>query len=134
MGLRALVGDRARSELAERVDPRRDLADLPRRRSGGYSVNTGRGPRLARTLPAVVRMKARQIVASLDHALARYGQTVTLQRTAIDGSTGAITVTQEVTCPAKFRTYFPQDLQAGDVQVINVILSPTSLGGFGLPS
>jgi hypothetical protein len=79
-------------------------------------------------------MKARQIVASLDHALARYGQTVTLQRTAIDGSTGAITVTQEVTCPAKFRTYFPQDLQAGDVQDINVILSPTGIGAFGLPS
>ena len=79
-------------------------------------------------------MNARQIIDRLDIALALYGQTVTLQRTAIDASTGAITVTQEVTCPAKFRTFFPQDLQAGDVQDITVILSPTSLGGFGLPS
>ena len=74
------------------------------------------------------------MIMNLDRDLAFTGETVTLQRTAIDGSTGAITVTQEVTCPAKFRTYFPQDLQAGDVQDINVILSPTGIGAFGLPS
>ena len=79
-------------------------------------------------------ISARQIIGRLDRALALYAQTVTLQHTTIDASTGAITVVDEVTCPAKFRTYVPQDLQAGDVQDINVILSPTGIGAFGLPS
>lgn len=79
-------------------------------------------------------MTPRNIIASLDAALAGYGQTVTLQRTAIDGSTGAVTVSEEVTCAAKVRPYGPQDLEAGDVQDIQVVLSPTGLGTFGIPN
>jgi hypothetical protein len=74
------------------------------------------------------------MIARLDAAIAGYGQTVTLQRTAIDASTGAITVTEEVTCPAQVRAYAPQDLEAGEVQDIRVILSPTGLGSFGVPN
>lgn len=79
-------------------------------------------------------MNPQNIIASLDAAIARYGQTVTLQRTAIDASSGAITVSDEVTCPAKVRTFGPQDLDAGDVQDIQVILSPTGIGAFGIPN
>jgi len=73
------------------------------------------------------------MISRLDRALAGYGQTVTLQRTAIDAD-GAITVAEEVTCPAAVRAYGPQDLEAGEVQSIRVVLSPTSLGTFGVPS
>lgn len=79
-------------------------------------------------------MTPRSIIGSLDVALARYGQTVTLQRTAIDAATGAVTVSAEVTCPAKVRPFGPQDLAAGEVQDIQVILSPTGVGTFGIPS
>jgi len=73
------------------------------------------------------------MIMNLDRDLAFTGETVTLQRTAIDGSTGAITVSDQVTCPAKIRSYAPQDLAAGDVQDIQVIVSPTGLGAFGVP-
>jgi hypothetical protein len=72
-------------------------------------------------------------ISSLDRALAATGESVTLQRTAIDSSTGALTVSEEVTCPAQIRAYAPQDLAAGEVQDIRVILSPSGLGTFGVP-
>jgi hypothetical protein len=73
------------------------------------------------------------IIARLDKAIAGYGQSVVLERTAVD-ATGGISVAQSVTCPAAVRSYVPQDLEAGSVQPIRVILSPTGLGAFGLPS
>jgi len=73
-------------------------------------------------------MKAATCIAALDRALAGYGQSVTLQRTAVDAE-GAETVAQEVTCAAKVRTFGPQDVEAA-VQDIQVILSPSGLGGF----
>jgi hypothetical protein len=79
-------------------------------------------------------MTPQTMVTGLDRALSHTGESVTLQRTAIDGSTGGITVSDEVTCPAQVRSYAPQDLTAGDVQDIRVIVSPTGLGTFGLPS
>ena len=79
-------------------------------------------------------MTPHQMIASLDAALAGYTQTVTLQRTAIDASSGAITVSDEVTCAAKVRPFGPQDLAAGEVQDIQVIVSPTGLGAFGIPN
>jgi hypothetical protein len=79
-------------------------------------------------------MTPRTIIAELDRAIAGYGQSVTLQRTAVDNTTGGVTVAAEVTCPAKFRTFGPQDLAAGEVQDISVVISPTALGTFGLPS
>jgi hypothetical protein len=74
------------------------------------------------------------LIGRLDAAIAGYGQSVTLQRTAVDNTTGGVTVAAEVTCPAKFRTFGPQDLAAGEVQDISVIISPTALGTFGMPS
>jgi hypothetical protein len=75
------------------------------------------------------------MIASLDAAIAGYGQTVTLQRTEVDPATGAITVTDSVDMPAAVRSYGPQDLEAsGDVIDIRVILSPTGIAAFGLPS
>jgi hypothetical protein len=79
-------------------------------------------------------MTPRTIITSLDRALAHTGESVTLQHTTIDGSTGGITVSDEITCPAQVRSYAPQDLAAGDVQDIRVILSPTSLAAFGIPA
>ena len=79
-------------------------------------------------------MSPETMISRLDAALAPTGESVTLQRTSIDGSTGAITVSDEVTCPAQIRSYAPQDLAAGEVQDIRVILSPTGLGAFGIPS
>jgi hypothetical protein len=73
------------------------------------------------------------LIARLDAAIAGYGQTVTLQRTAI-GTDGAITVASEITCAAAVRTYAPQDLEAGEVQDIRVVVSPTGLGAFGVPN
>jgi hypothetical protein len=77
---------------------------------------------------------AAQCIASLDRSLALYGQTVTIQHTAIDPATGAITVSDQVTCSAKVRPYGPQDLVAGNVQDIQVIVSPTGVGSFGIPT
>lgn len=73
------------------------------------------------------------IIAETDKAIAGYGQTVTIQRTAVDPDTGGITVADQVTCPAAVRTSAPQDLE-GDVVDIRVVLSPTGLGAFGVPS
>jgi hypothetical protein len=74
------------------------------------------------------------IIARLDAALSHTGESVTLQHTAVDSATGGVSVTGEVTCPAQIRSYAPQDLEAGDVQDIRVILSPNGLGAFGIPS
>ena len=78
-------------------------------------------------------MKAATCIAALDRALAGYGQSVTLQRTAVDAA-GDVSVAESVTCPAAVRNFGPQDLEAGGVQEIKVIVSPTGLGAFGLPS
>lgn len=75
------------------------------------------------------------IISRTDAAIAIYGQLVTLQRTAVDAGTGAVTVSEEITCPAAIRIFGPQDLEAaGDVQDIRVVLSPTGLASFGVPS
>lgn len=75
-------------------------------------------------------MSPATIIARTDAAIAGYGQTVTLQRTAVDPATGSITVAAEVTCPAAVRPYGPQDLEAGEVVDIRVVVSPTGLGSF----
>jgi hypothetical protein len=75
-------------------------------------------------------MNAAYAISRLDWAIGRYGQTVTLQRMAVDPATGALTVGSEVTCPAAVRPYGPQDLEAGEVVDIRVVVSPTGLAGF----
>jgi hypothetical protein len=72
------------------------------------------------------------LIARLDAAIAGYGQAVTLQRTVVDAA-GDVSVADSVTCPAAVRNFGPQDLEAGEVQDIRVVLSPTSLGAFGVP-
>lgn len=79
-------------------------------------------------------MTPETLIARLDAAIAGYGQSVTLQRTAVDATTGGISVAEEVMCPAAVRNFGPQDLEAGEVQDIRVVLSPTGLGAFGIPS
>jgi len=79
-------------------------------------------------------MTPRVLIARLDAAIAGYGQTVTLQRTAVDAASGGVTVAEEIACPAAVRNFGPQDLEAGEVQDIRVVLSPTGLGAFGIPS
>lgn len=79
-------------------------------------------------------MSPAYIRSRLDIAIAGYGQTVTLQRIAVDETTGETSVAAEVTCPAAVREFVPQDLEAGEVQDIRVVLSPTSLGAFGPPN
>jgi len=74
------------------------------------------------------------IVNRLDRAIAGYGQTVTLERTSVDPTTGGITVTESLDCPAFVKTSAPQDLLAGGVIDIRVVVSPTGLGSFGVPS
>lgn len=78
-------------------------------------------------------MNSATAIASLDRALAGYGQEVVLQHTAVDAA-GDVSVTDSVQCPAKVRQFGPQDLEAGGVVEIQVIVSPTGLGAFGLPS
>jgi hypothetical protein len=73
------------------------------------------------------------IIARKEAAIALYGKAVTLQHTAVDAA-GAVTVLDEVTCPANVRSFVPQDLAAGEVQDIRVIVSGSALGDFGLPS
>lgn len=75
-------------------------------------------------------MTPQTIIAATDRAIAGYGQTVTLQHTAEDPATGAITIADEVTCPAAVRNFGPQDLEAGQVLEIRVVVSPTGLGAF----
>jgi len=77
-------------------------------------------------------MNAATCIAELDAAIAGYGQTVELQRTAVD-AVGDVSVAESVMCPAKVRQYGPQDLEAA-VTDIQVILSPSGLGSFGVPS
>jgi hypothetical protein len=102
---------------------------------------------------------AAQVIASLDAAIAHYGQTVTLQRTAVDASTGEIVVAEEVTCPARVRVVSPQDLEAAkarkdifakfrstpkpppriksgarQIRDVRVVVSATALGSFGIPA
>jgi hypothetical protein len=79
-------------------------------------------------------MTPQTIIASTDRAIAGYGQSVTLQRTAVDPVTGATTVSEEIECPAAVRNFGPQSLEAGESQEIRVVLSPTGLGSFGIPS
>ncbi|HEX2634804.1 MAG TPA: hypothetical protein VHM22_18525 [Bradyrhizobium sp.] len=74
------------------------------------------------------------MIARLDAALLGYGQTVTFQRTTVDATTGAVTITQSVDCPAAVRIYGPQDLLAGEVLPMRVVVSPTGIGSFGVPS
>jgi hypothetical protein len=74
------------------------------------------------------------LIERLDAAIAGYGQSVTLQRTAVDPTTGGITVAEEVTCAAAVRNFGPQSLEPGEAKEIKVVLSPTGVGSFGLPS
>jgi len=77
-------------------------------------------------------MTPQVLIGRLDAAIAGYGQTIELQRTAVDAA-GDVSVAESVTCPAKVRAFGPQDLEAA-VTDIQVIISPTGLGGFGVPS
>jgi hypothetical protein len=79
-------------------------------------------------------MKAATAITELDAAIAGYGQTVTLQRTAVDPATGGVTVAEQIECPAAVRNFGPQSLEPGEAKEIKVVLSPTGLGSFGLPS
>jgi len=79
-------------------------------------------------------MTPQTLISRLDAAIAGYGQTVTLQRTTVDPVTGAISVSDTVDCPAAVRSSAPQALEGGDVIDIRVIVSPSSLGTFGIPS
>lgn len=72
------------------------------------------------------------MIARLDAAIAGYGQSVVLQRTAVD-ATGAVSIAEQLECPAAVRKFGPQDLEAGEVQEIRVVLSPSSLGAWGVP-
>lgn len=84
-------------------------------------------------------------IARLNRSIARTGQTVTLQRTAVDAG-GTVTVTEQIDCPAHIRASQPQDISAvegryEDVTEIRIILSSTYLAqttgsppvAFGLP-
>jgi hypothetical protein len=79
-------------------------------------------------------MTPETLIERLDAAIAGYGQNVTLQRTAVDPTTGGITVAEEVTCAAAVRNFGPQSLEPGEAKEIKVVLSPTGVGSFGLPS
>ncbi len=76
-------------------------------------------------------MTPQTLIARLDAAIAGYGQTVTLQRETRN-ATGGVISTEELNCPAAVRKFGPQDLEAGEVQEIRVVLSPTSLGTWGV--
>ena len=77
-------------------------------------------------------MTPQVLIARLDAAIAGYGQRVTLQRTTEDAN-GAVTVAEQIECPAAVRNFGPQDLEAGQVTEIRVVLSPTGLGTWGIP-
>lgn len=79
-------------------------------------------------------MTPQTIIGRTDAAIAGYGQIVTLQRTAVDPATGAISVSLSVDMPAVVRSTAPQDLLSGETTDIRVVLSPTHLGAFGVPS
>lgn len=83
-------------------------------------------------------------IARLDRSIARTGETVTLQRTAVSASTGAVTVALELAdCPAHVRASAPQDLIDPDAKEMQVTLSATHLlaatlgsppAAFGIPA
>jgi hypothetical protein len=77
---------------------------------------------------------ADHLVERLEAAIAKYGQTITLQRTRTDSATGEIIVSESIVCAAVVRNYIPQDLEAGEVQDIRIIISPRWLVSFGLPN
>ena len=79
-------------------------------------------------------MTSEMMIARLDAALAQTGQTVTLQRTSVDSASGAVTTGETLVCPAMVRASGPQDLEAGEVLSIRIIVSPTGLGSWGIPS
>ncbi len=67
-------------------------------------------------------------IARLDRSIARTGETVTLQRTAVDGSTGGVTTALALAnIPAHVRASKPQDLIDPDSKEMRVVLSPTQL-------
>jgi hypothetical protein len=67
-------------------------------------------------------------IARLDRSIARTGETVTLQRTATEGSTGAVTTALQLSdVPAHVRASKPQDLIDPDAKEMRVVLSPTQL-------
>jgi len=74
------------------------------------------------------------IIARTDSAIAGYGQSVTLQRTTVDSASGEVTIGETLVCPAMVRASGPQDLQAGEVLSIRIVISPTGLGAWGIPS
>lgn len=79
-------------------------------------------------------------IARLDRSIARTGETVTLQRTAVDAA-GAVTVAQSLTLPAWVRANYPQDTDDGSVRENRVVISSTQIlvaagsppEAFGLP-
>lgn len=76
----------------------------------------------------VVGPAASSKIRRLERSIARTGETVTLQRTATDGSTGDVTVALELAdVPAHVRASAPQDLVDPDAREMRVILSPTRL-------
>jgi hypothetical protein len=74
------------------------------------------------------------VIARTDAAIAGYGQVVTFQHTSVDSATGGITIVDSVDCPAFVRSTAPQDIQSGGIVDIRVVVSPTGLGSFGMPS
>lgn len=82
-------------------------------------------------------------IARLNRSIDRTGEVVTLQRTAVNASTGAVTVAAQLAdCPAHVRASAPQDLIDPEAKEMRVILSPTHLlaatigsppAAFGIP-
>ena len=79
-------------------------------------------------------MTPQVLIGRLDAAIAGYGQSVTLQHVAVDPTTGGTTVSEEIECPAAVKAFGPQSLEPGEAQDIQVVVSPTGLGSFGLPA
>jgi hypothetical protein len=79
--------------------------------------------------------EADYLVSRLDAAVAKYQPlTATLQRLSIDSATGATFVAKQVAdFPAFIKNFVPQDLEAGEVQDIRVVMSPRWLSTFGMP-
>lgn len=71
-------------------------------------------------------------LARLDRSIARAGDSVVLQRLAIDAD-GTTSVAAAATCPAFVRARSPQDLVESGAPDTDVVLSASSLGEFGLP-
>lgn len=71
-------------------------------------------------------------IRALDLMIGRFGDTVTLQRLAVDAA-GTPTVSLAATCPAFVRAAAPQDIIDGGAPDTRVVLSVSSLGAFGVP-